>query len=118
MHSLRSAAVQYTNYGTGGAFELPSQSGTYIHNYQNFIPMCSNSTYSNSYISRPQELSNLVALMAQGCSVPSAARALLRARGLLDRLQCSSCWSWCQTNSLQYLTSHVYESVARKQNSF
>ena len=29
MHSLRSAAVQYTNYGTGGAFELPTQSGTY-----------------------------------------------------------------------------------------
>ena len=28
MHSLRSAAVQYTNYGTGGAFELPTQSGT------------------------------------------------------------------------------------------
>ena len=31
MHSLRSAAVQYTNYGTGGAFELPTQSGTYIY---------------------------------------------------------------------------------------
>ena len=30
MHSLRSAAVQYTNYGTGGAFELPTQSGSYI----------------------------------------------------------------------------------------
>ena len=30
MHSLRSAAVQYTNYGTGGAFELPTQSGTLI----------------------------------------------------------------------------------------
>ena len=30
MHSLQSAAVQYTNYGTGGAFELPTQSGTYI----------------------------------------------------------------------------------------
>ena len=29
MHSLQSAAVQYTNYGTGGAFELPTQSGTY-----------------------------------------------------------------------------------------
>ena len=29
MHSLRSAAVQYTNYGTGGAFELPTQSGTF-----------------------------------------------------------------------------------------
>ena len=29
MHSLRSAAVQYTNYGTGGAFGLPTQSGTY-----------------------------------------------------------------------------------------
>ena len=29
MHSLRSAAVQFTNYGTGGAFELPTQSGTY-----------------------------------------------------------------------------------------
>ena len=29
MHSLRSAAVQYTNYGIGGAFELPTQSGTY-----------------------------------------------------------------------------------------
>ena len=28
MQSLRSAAVQYTNYGTGGAFELPTQSGT------------------------------------------------------------------------------------------
>ena len=28
MHSLRSAVVQYTNYGTGGAFELPTQSGT------------------------------------------------------------------------------------------
>ena len=28
MHSLRSAAVQYTNYGTGGAFEVPMQSGT------------------------------------------------------------------------------------------
>ena len=28
MHSLWSAAVQYTNYGTGGAFELPTQSGT------------------------------------------------------------------------------------------
>ena len=28
MHSLRSAAVQYTNYGTGGAFELPTQNGT------------------------------------------------------------------------------------------
>ena len=28
MHSLRSAAMQYTNYGTGGAFELPTQSGT------------------------------------------------------------------------------------------
>ena len=28
MNSLRSAAVQYTNYGTGGAFELPTQSGT------------------------------------------------------------------------------------------
>ena len=33
MHSLRSAAVQYTNYGTGGAFELPTQSGTYIYIY-------------------------------------------------------------------------------------
>ena len=32
MHSLRSAAVQYTNYGTGGAFELPTQSGTLIVN--------------------------------------------------------------------------------------
>ena len=31
MHSLRSAAVQYTNYGTGGAFELPTQSGTYTY---------------------------------------------------------------------------------------
>ena len=31
MHSLRSAAVQYINYGTGGAFELPTQSGTYIY---------------------------------------------------------------------------------------
>ena len=31
MHLLRSAAVQYTNYGTGGAFELPTQSGTYIY---------------------------------------------------------------------------------------
>ena len=31
MHSLRSAAVQYTNYGTGGAFELPTQSGTYLN---------------------------------------------------------------------------------------
>ena len=30
MHSLRSAAVQYTNYGTGGAFELPTQSAWYI----------------------------------------------------------------------------------------
>ena len=30
MHSLWSAAVQYTNYGTGGAFELPTRSGTYI----------------------------------------------------------------------------------------
>ena len=29
MHLLQSAAVQYTNYGTGGAFELPKQSGTY-----------------------------------------------------------------------------------------
>ena len=29
MHSLRSAAVQYTNYGTGGAFELPTQNGTF-----------------------------------------------------------------------------------------
>ena len=29
MRSLRSAAVLYTNYGTGGAFELPTQSGTY-----------------------------------------------------------------------------------------
>ena len=29
MHSLRSAAVQYTHYGTGGAFELPTQSGTF-----------------------------------------------------------------------------------------
>ena len=29
MHLLWSAAVQYTNYGTGGAFELPTQSGTY-----------------------------------------------------------------------------------------
>ena len=28
MHLLRSAAVQYTNYGSGGAFELPTQSGT------------------------------------------------------------------------------------------
>ena len=33
MHSLRSAAVQYTNYGTGGAFELPTQSGTYTYIY-------------------------------------------------------------------------------------
>ena len=33
MHSLRSAAVQYTNYGTGGAFELPTQSGTYMYMY-------------------------------------------------------------------------------------
>ena len=33
MHSLRSAAMQYTNYGTGGAFELPTQSGTYIYIY-------------------------------------------------------------------------------------
>ena len=32
MHSLRSAAVQYTNYGTGGAFELPTQSGTLLYN--------------------------------------------------------------------------------------
>ena len=32
MHSLRSAAVQYTNYGTGGAFELHTQSGTYSNN--------------------------------------------------------------------------------------
>ena len=32
MHSLRSAAVQYTNYGTGGAFELPTQNGTYRFN--------------------------------------------------------------------------------------
>ena len=31
MHSLRSAAVQYTNYGTGGAFELPTQSGTFTY---------------------------------------------------------------------------------------
>ena len=32
MHSLRSAIiVQYTNYGTGGAFELPTQSGTFRH---------------------------------------------------------------------------------------
>ena len=31
MHSLWSAAVQYTNYGTGGAFELPTQSGTYSY---------------------------------------------------------------------------------------
>ena len=31
MYSLRSAAVQYTNYGTGGAFELPTQSGTLLH---------------------------------------------------------------------------------------
>ena len=30
MHSLQSAAVQYTNYGTGGAFELPTQSGTLL----------------------------------------------------------------------------------------
>ena len=33
MHSLWSAASQYTNYGTGGAFELPKQSGTYIYIY-------------------------------------------------------------------------------------
>ena len=26
-------AVQYTNYGTCGAFELPTQSGTYIYIY-------------------------------------------------------------------------------------
>ena len=32
MHSLRSAAVQYTNYGMGGAFELPTQGGT-LQNY-------------------------------------------------------------------------------------
>ena len=30
MHSLQSAAVQYINYGTGSAFELPTQSGTLI----------------------------------------------------------------------------------------
>ena len=33
MHSLRSAAVQYTNYGTGGAFELPTQSGTHVYEH-------------------------------------------------------------------------------------
>ena len=33
MHSLWSAAVQYTNYGTGGAFELPTQSGTHTHTH-------------------------------------------------------------------------------------
>ena len=33
MHSLWSAAVQYTNYGTGGAFELPMQSGKYMYIY-------------------------------------------------------------------------------------
>ena len=31
MYSLRPAAVQYTNYSTGGAFELPTQSGTYTY---------------------------------------------------------------------------------------
>ena len=31
MHSLWSAAVPYTNYGTGGAFELPTQNGTYLN---------------------------------------------------------------------------------------
>ena len=38
MHSLRSAAVQYTNYGTGGAFELPTQSGTYLVNSRHCTP--------------------------------------------------------------------------------
>ena len=28
MHLLQSARVPYTNYGTGGAFELPTQSRT------------------------------------------------------------------------------------------
>ena len=32
MHSLWSAAVQYTNYSTGGALELPTQSGTLCNN--------------------------------------------------------------------------------------
>ena len=40
MHSLRSAAVQYTNYGTGGAFELPTQSDTYIYIRHCRQPMC------------------------------------------------------------------------------
>ena len=31
MHSLWSAAVPYSNYGTGRAFELPTQSGTYLN---------------------------------------------------------------------------------------
>ena len=34
MHLLQSAAMRYTNYGTGGAFELPTQSGTLLPNIE------------------------------------------------------------------------------------
>ena len=42
MHSLGSAAVQYTNYGAGGAFELPTQSGTQLLMVKSsyIIPVC------------------------------------------------------------------------------
>ena len=50
MHSLRSAAVQYTNYGTGGAFKLPTQSGTYIYTLYIYIYIIY--IYIHVYISR------------------------------------------------------------------
>ena len=40
MHSLWSAAVQYINYGTGGAFELPTQSGTLCDETYRYIAYC------------------------------------------------------------------------------
>ena len=48
MHSLRSIAVQYTNCGTGGAFELPMQSGTYRDIYRIVIIVCNKNPISHT----------------------------------------------------------------------